>query len=294
MSYDVTGLREIQRNIYRGLTATAVADSLLTTEGFAMSTAQNGRGSNDDRAFVARYHSKRNHFVFAGVMDGIGGGAQGGLCADMALTGMLSHLVYAGVTGAERLGAAAVSANASVAARFSGKGGCTLVAVLADSCGIHGISAGDSYLFAGEAGQSLNSVAREDTIGAEMRRRGQATDVIHPKILKMITQFVGEPEKFIPHLFSLSDEMASRVVAASDGVHPEIAAANGGITPTEMIPLIMETQRTNGDNATVLCIDDIAGMSRLAAGDADHFLQVSLPFAVVEFDKNALFGKERQ
>jgi serine/threonine protein phosphatase PrpC len=110
------------------------------------------RDENQDRVLAAQvYHSNLGGPAFvAAVADGMGGMADGGTCATIALAAFLDEFISPKVGSlALRLTRATASANNSVFQRYRERGGTTLSAIAIDDHGIAvGVNVGDSRIYA--------------------------------------------------------------------------------------------------------------------------------------------------
>ena len=272
-------------SLYRALTSPTVEDARASGEGFAMETSQNGRARNEDRCFIARYHCGKDSFVFAGVMDGVGEGKNGGACCDLAIAAMISRMICSGLSGKARIVHAVASANETVMNHFNGAGSNTVVSVVADSKGVYAATAGDSFLFAGVPHRKLSLISRIDTVGADMLRGDIVPSEANAKCADAVTQYIGKPYDFIPHIAHVAHADTARFVAASDGVTPVFEDAHEH--PKAVVSRVMATQRPHGDNATALCLDNIVGMQREAEKGRDHFIEVTFPYAMIRVEDAA-------
>lgn len=270
-----------------------VIDSSCQIETAALATMKNGRERNEDRAFIAKYHCKDESFVLAGVMDGVGGGLDGGVCCDMALTALLGSMMLCSKRGEDRMKEGLEWANSGVALRYSGNGGCTIVAVLVDQAGVTGVSAGDSFLYAGSLDGNIDLVSRVDNMEAIMRADGTSEEEIEsiaPKFRHMITQYLGTPDGFDPNVFTIKPEQAQRIIAASDGVVSDLAVASHKERPDEFVKTVMSTGRPAGDNGTAVCVDNIIDMfSPLSKTDVPK-LEVIFPYDSCVFTQMELMS----
>jgi serine/threonine protein phosphatase PrpC len=128
------------------------------------------RSENQDRCLIVR--SRVQGFVCFVVCDGIGGLANGGRAAEIAVSRFVESLVDDPTADLKaRLVHATEAANAEVHGRYSEKGGTTLAAVLLDRNNRHyGVTAGDTRIYALKGRTRVEQISSDDTIAGELQR----------------------------------------------------------------------------------------------------------------------------
>lgn len=177
------------------------------------------RTENQDRLAVLRFRSQTRSFLLATLCDGMGGMADGALCASLALSSFLVACVRNSETPVQkRLVTSASVANENVYEAFQGKGGATLSAFIVDSSrDMVGINIGDSRIYSVSNG-SLEQLTIDDTIAGQFHKPRQIHDD-HP-IRNDLLQYIGIGSDIEPHLICLPDpSKISILLLTTDGVH---------------------------------------------------------------------------
>lgn len=173
------------------------------------------RNENQDRVAVLKMQAGPNHsFIVAALCDGMGGMAEGSICAAQAIaTFFTSCCTFSDMAPAERMVRAAHDANRMVHSLYYGKGGATLSAVMFDSKrGMAGINIGDSRIYSYKQGV-LKQITVDDTMAGLLPK---VEDNIHPR--NELLQFIGIGEGLEPHVVNLAVAQ-ELIVLTSDGVH---------------------------------------------------------------------------
>ena len=177
------------------------------------------RSENQDRLAVLRLRDRTRSFLLAVICDGMGGMADGALCASIALSSFLAACVWDREKPIEkRLLTAASFANENVFAAFQGNGGATLSAFLVDNTGkIAGVNIGDSRIYGGTNGL-LNQLTVDDTIAGQIKRQEELKGDFptHRELL----QFIGVGSGLEPHIITLpSSSNDFYILLTTDGIH---------------------------------------------------------------------------
>lgn len=173
------------------------------------------RNENQDRVAVLKMQVGQNHsFIVAALCDGMGGMAEGSICAAQAIaTFFISCCVFSDMAPAERIVRAAHDANRMVHSLYYGKGGATLSAVILDSKrGMAGINIGDSRIYSYKEGV-LKQITVDDTMAGLLPK---VEDNIHPR--NELLQFIGIGEGLEPHVVNIAAAQ-ELILLTSDGVH---------------------------------------------------------------------------
>lgn len=182
----------------------------------------NVREENQDRGVVVRFRTRDGgDCVILAVADGIGGMREGGTCAAVAIGSFLGAL-YSGSMTSKRdpqgwVRGAALAADRHVHDRFSGRGGSTLVALVANPGGPSvWLSVGDSRVYRSyERIRDLEQLSVDDTINGQLDRTYRYGEVEQSTLL----QFVGMGTDLEPHVGQLLGVERAVVVLTTDGVH---------------------------------------------------------------------------
>lgn len=230
------------------------------------------RKENQDRAVAVRFtppNTERTNpaFILFILCDGIGGLSEGDRCAELAIAATIMTLVTQDrtVPPAKKLNSAVSAANRQLHAKYRGKGGTTLVAVLMCSDGrTFSVSAGDSRVYRSRPGKmQLQQVTVDDTIAGELSRvRGTALSQDQlDSVAGHLAQYVGIGDGFEPRINPLQAMGGDEILLlTSDGAHAAvhsilaqiIAAAPDQQTLATRL-LYLSRWCGGSDNATVIC-----------------------------------------
>jgi PPM family protein phosphatase len=222
------------------------------------------RQDNQDRAVIARFTSLRRpkeSFVCFALCDGMGGLADGGRCAETALSSFILRLTRdANRPVPELLRLAALAANADVYRQFRERGGTTLAAIVIFPGAAAAVSVGDSRIYAISKREGLKQVTIDDTIAGELNQLKGFTshNSDWSSFASQLAQFIGLGEEIKPRTYSI--EATSAYLITSDGTHSiepttmnQIVITAG--TPPKIVPRLLQVSRWCGgsDNATAVC-----------------------------------------
>ena len=196
--------------------------------------------------------------------DGMGGMANGGEAAEMAVASFISHYIASSVPAADkRLKDAALFADCVVNKQLKGRGGATLVAIVRTSKVAVCVSVGDSRLYTFNPAAGLVQVTRDDTLNELLNREGAAQHVDRGN---QLVQFIGLGEGVEPHLY-VTDVMAADImILTTDGAHSigdelieRLCRAN--VEPSKLVEAVLSVSSALGgsDNATVAVIGARSG-----------------------------------
>ena len=234
------------------------------------------RSENEDRLVLARFAPRDTHarrFIFVGLCDGMGGGLEGGRCAEMALSSIVSALVH------NRSNDLLVSfqnglaeANTLIHDTFLDAGGTTFTGLLYQGAEeLIGINVGDSraYELADPGGGlSLVQLTTDDNLAAQMANaQGHKLNAAsHSFFSNQLTQCLGMAGELLPHVFQINDAESRTILLTSDGLHNIGAEAMERImlhpaSLTETGEKLIQASRLAGgqDNASLALIESLSG-----------------------------------
>ncbi len=221
------------------------------------------REENQDRAAIASFSSPDGAaYLLAIVCDGMGGMAQGGECASLAISAFIVGFLKIQTAALDdRLRQAAEHANASVHRRFGGKGGSTLSALCFTGAGRFGVNVGDTRIYC-RLGDGLRLLTTDDTLAAH-RPSGQGD----PNSRSLL-QYIGIGPDLLAHVIEIPSE-CEVVLIASDGAHSMPADALQSLamhahSASELTRRVVQTAQWMGsrDNGTAVCLE-MTGTAKL-------------------------------
>lgn len=182
----------------------------------------NVREDNQDRAAIARGRDKFGRgYLLVSVVDGIGGMEDGGSCAAIVISALISAVDQFAKGNNDnsdqsemwlRLGAHA--ANEAVFSKYRASGGSTLVALLVrDGMPAYWLSVGDSRVYC-VRNKVLSQVSIDDTIAGQL---GKSSDDSREQ--SQLLQYVGMGVGLEPHTAKLDMSSLESVILTTDGVH---------------------------------------------------------------------------
>jgi serine/threonine protein phosphatase PrpC len=223
------------------------------------------RQDNQDRAVIARFTSvkrPKESFVCFALCDGMGGLADGGRCAETAISSFILRLTRdANRPILELLRLAAQAANADVYRQFKERGGTTLAAIAIFPGSAAAVSVGDSRIYGISKREGLKQITIDDTIAGELNQLKGFTshNSDWSSFAGQLAQFIGLGEEIKPRTYPI--EATSAYLITSDGTHSINAATMNQIvitagTPPKIVPRLLQVSRWSGgsDNATAVCI----------------------------------------
>lgn len=214
------------------------------------------RTENQDRVVVLKASSPGNvEHLLVIVCDGMGGMLDGGLCASLAVSGVVVAFLRSRFASLpERLSRSAQDANLAVFKNYAGKGGATLSAVCVSSSGeACGLNVGDSRIYGSRSGK-IAALSIDDTIAGQIGpEKGGAES-------NSLLQFIGIGPDMEPHVVEVPADL-NWVFITTDGAHfiPSEALAllvARSRTATEMGRRVVQAAQWMGsrDNGTVACV----------------------------------------
>jgi serine/threonine protein phosphatase PrpC len=235
----------------------------------ALGTARNGREENEDRAFYAEFLSPRadRSFALLAVLDGIGGLVDGGECAELAITAILSKLlvrrkVSQRITLIEALGAA----NDEVRDAYRGRGGVTFAGIFIQHKRVIALNVGDTRVYHfDESRGGLKRLSTDDRLGAQLAKvKGLENIDLDPELATRLGQFLGMHDAVRPNVRMInSSPTRSSVgyfVVATDGGYSVgedfiVDALLSHSEPRDFIHAVVKQTRcdASADNATLAC-----------------------------------------
>ena len=259
----------LRRELSEWLAARPPTDGTQFTEGtdIVLSTAKNARAENQDRALFVTFSSpfKERSFALMAVLDGIGGMVDGGRCADICISSLITAMVRMPrarnrVTIVEALQAA----NRDVWQTYNGRGGTTFAGVFFEQNKAHSVNIGDSHVYEYQPPRGLVQQSTDDRLGNQFAKlKGLENVTLNPELSRRLAQYIGMQGLIRPHVAPLHDELIrsrrSYIVLSTDGsrsqqfVDREIPGED--ITPRNIAQTLMDSSTTIGetDNATVVC-----------------------------------------
>ena len=237
----------------------------------------NVRGENQDRAAIVRFTSQRpsRSFLLFSVCDGLGGMQDGARCARLALSELVSTLVYYDSPDSKlRLLRAVSSANTLVTKEYRGRGGTTLSAILVDSNGkAWGINVGDSRIYQYTPTQHCKQISIDDTIAGQVQHlRGMSTiEIDKSHFSDHLAQYIGIGDELEPHTFNIDISTSEyRYLLTSDGAHGPLSSILTGLaihatSSEELVRRILHLSKWTGgyDNASAVAFGPVPKTSLL-------------------------------
>jgi PPM family protein phosphatase len=251
------------------------------------------RSENQDRCLIVR--SRVQGLVCFVVCDGIGGMANGGHAAEIAVSRFVESLVDDTTADLKaRLVRAAEAANAEVHARYSEKGGTTLAAVVLDlNNRFYGVTAGDTRIYALKGRTRVEQISSDDTIAGELQRiKGVNVpqEDVDPSA-RQLAQYIGMGPGIQPRIYdSISADQAGWIMITTDGVHSMPAKtleqfAVHAPTPYKLGTRLIQTSEWLGgfDNASLIIIPSVPKTTiRQAETNLCDSLELWSPFSKMQ------------
>lgn len=258
---------DVRRAIYILLTTGSRPDKVQTgPPGVALGTICNTRTENQDRAIIARYNSAddpKGAFALMAVCDGVGGLREGGRCADIALTTVLTELIL-NKSGApeERIERSINVANQALFRRYRESGATTFAAIFCMNGAVFAVNVGDTRIT--QLSRSNNTpllriLSVEDRLGQRIRDAGIDINDIDPAFANRLSQFIGMASPPKIHIKKCDDIDADAVLLiTSDGAHSNVelqTLQSLGQNVEEMARSVLAHAISAGeeDNSTVIC-----------------------------------------
>ena len=231
------------------------------------------RSENQDRVVLAEFNpasNDRENFLLVALCDGMGGGVEGGRCAEIALTSIVDALVAneSGDLGSSMLDGV-LTANSRIHDAYHNQGGTTFTGLLCTGTDkVSGVHVGDSraYRFAKSSG-TMEQLTIDDNLAALVTRdEGQSDDLeAYSYLASQLTQCLGMGDKIAPHTFEISASESGTLLLSSDGLHHIGAGTMQEIMQhsRDMIEvaenLINKSRQVGGyDNASLALIESIS------------------------------------
>lgn len=222
------------------------------------------RSDNQDRCVLIRASRPRQEecTLVAVLADGMGGMAEGGRCATMAVAAFAIYAVTKTYEPlCQRLQNACFFADARVYEQFKGKGGATLSAIAISGIGQKcATNVGDSRIYLLHADR-LTRLTTDDTL-KEQHPSNNSYNLLPG--LQGLLQFIGVGPELEPHQIpavTSTDEL-QRLLLTSDGAHTvgddilyraSKAATDAGVLVKRIIDISIWLG--GNDNASAICID---------------------------------------
>ncbi|HEY9135677.1 MAG TPA: hypothetical protein VIM85_07775 [Pseudomonadales bacterium] len=186
------------------------------------------RQDNQDRvigaSFQSSYSADRDFLLYA-LCDGMGGGRDGGRCAELTLATVINHLVYhKEVESGLRLRNGVIRANEAIFEHYRAAGGTTFTGMIFGRTGrVIAINAGDSRYYRFSSGKrDFIQVSEDDTLAGELAKlRGKSvSDLKAEHLSNYLAQFVGVGEDIVPRVYDESEYVRDHgFLLTSDGAH---------------------------------------------------------------------------
>lgn len=218
------------------------------------------RSQNEDRVAVARGRYPNGYpYVLSVVCDGMGGMAEGAVCASLAVGTFFAEFFARSQGGGaieDMLIRSALEANNAVYTKYKGSGGTTLSAVLlGPDKSVYWLNVGDSRIYHFSE-QVLFQLTKDDTIAGQLSERDPSfqgnTDLL---------QFIGIGPDIEPHVARFPTVPETKLLVTSDGVHylqPDLMAKVVSHAPEMGLSVrrLIELSKWCGghDNASALMI----------------------------------------
>jgi serine/threonine protein phosphatase PrpC len=219
----------------------------------SLATLKGPREENQDRAFVAFLsRPSAGKLVLVGVLDGMGGMAEGAEAASVAEASFIKGVAdgfHLGLTAC--VADAVTSANHAVWSRLRGSGGTTLTALaITDAGECRAIHVGDSRLYRTRPGPQ--QITTDDTLSGMFG--------LDDPLDSGLVQFVGMGERMLHQAFDLSTDQSEMLLLTSDGLHASVDWSCIGTLaaePTATVKALTGSARAAGlnDNATVVAVN---------------------------------------
>jgi PPM family protein phosphatase len=226
------------------------------------------RKENQDRAVIARFTSVSRpdqSFLCFALCDGMGGLAEGGRCAEIALSAFLFGLMNErGRRLAETARSAVLAANAEVYRQYRERGGTTLIAIVLSANSGAITSVGDSRIYAISSGKRVEQISVDDTVAGALSKVAGVNedDANWETFAGQLTQFVGMGNALEPRVYPLRSD--STYLLLSDGVHNLIGAtfqplAINAVSPINTVSRLLQVAKWCGgtDNATAMVMPPV-------------------------------------
>jgi serine/threonine protein phosphatase PrpC len=254
-----SGIPVLQELLAELLARPVGARRIQMVPGLALATTKGPvRPENQDRVlalYVRRENAHPSEFFLGVVADGLGGMADGGGAAELAISVFAAAVVAGFDGGATSMSDAANAANREVFRRYKGKGGATLTALAVPKEGVpSAVHAGDSRLYEYVEGTGLSLITRDDTMAGVLAGadRESAPD-------NRLLQFAGVGHDFSPHSSMLNRIQDVVWAITSDGAHnvgksivSEVFAASTGASDVARRLWTIAEATGAKDNATIL------------------------------------------
>lgn len=230
------------------------------------------RDENQDCAIVFRSSFSApgsQDFLLFVISDGIGGMAEGGACARLAVSAVSTAFAFSSnPILEERLTDALRKSNEVVFEKFRGKGGATLSLLLIskDDQSVTIGNVGDSrvYGFRPQGPQIVEQLTIDDTIEARIAQIPKLDQAeIAPELKGRLAQYIGMPEGLEPSIYirETPPDAGEGYLLSTDGVHDissetfnQIIINSDG--PLELASRLLDVAEWTGgaDNATAIAV----------------------------------------
>jgi protein phosphatase len=239
-------------------------------ESFVLATSRGlVRRENQDRVLVARYRApdgEEESFTLVALCDGMGGGIQGGRCAELALCSVLDGLLRNDSDDlATSMQEATLAANAAIGSAFQNRGGTTFTGLLHSGTNrLDLVHVGDCRGWRIQPGFSTPELLTEDhNLAAQLARKAgkDANPDDYEHFASQLTQCMGMGGDITPQSCQLEAGEETAFLLSSDGLHcigsesiAGLAAGSGGLANIAE-QLLQASHETGGvDNASLALV----------------------------------------
>lgn len=261
---------ELNRELLQWFAANPPKDSSVCAGnlGIVLSTAQNSRSENQDRAVKIQFTSRfpERSFKLLAVFDGIGGMLDGGKCAELSIASLVSNLVTLPRSKSRvSLIQALFVTNHDVWEAYRGRGGTTFAGLFIENGRARAINIGDSRIYRFAPNRGLLQQSTDDRIGNQIAKmKGLEGVEINPEFADRLGQYVGMQEPISPNVFQIDSsamkDTETIFLLSTDGAHycgntliEETLRKNN--TPLKIANELIKfsANNSNADNATIIC-----------------------------------------
>ena len=238
----------------------------------------------------------------------MGGMAEGGRCADIAISTFLLSLIFNDwLSPKERVAVAARVANDEVYRQYRERGGTTVAGVFANDDSVLGVTVGDSRIYAIHQQKPPTQIGSDDTLSDQLQKvTGRVAVGVTDPFAGQLTQFVGMGEGIQPHTNWIRGNES--YLLTSDGIHGISAPTFNDIVsaaenPRELVTRLVTVSRWCGgrDNASAVLISTARVRAVLDAPNSgwleiwDPFSKLDTPVTRQQLqDLNGVFFREHK
>lgn len=247
------------------------------------------RKENQDRVAAIRLLKPNDSAFVCLLCDGMGGMADGAVCAELAISAFLNMFVSDHAKKLEhRLLNAVDCANIAVHENYKGLGGSTLSGFAIDNTGkVLGVNVGDSRIYTAYRGELIQE-SKDDTLAGQVPLGSDENDRRNE-----LLQYVGMGKEIEPNIIELPPiDVIEKILLTSDGLHfvgnapLQAIVKNGRSEGTSIARLLTLSKWFGGhDNASIVLASNLVELLPKYSKDKTHTIEI--------WDNNsgiALFG----